>query len=160
MKFPLVMDGLLTYANLNVLPLGSYDVLIGMDWLEAHRANLNCYKKTFEFLDYKGNLRVVKGFPKVISRRKYSAMQLNKFYGKGCRVYETHVLEEEENEYPSLEDLHVLQEFRNVFPNDILGIPPKSDIDFRIELVPSKESMSKTPYRMSTPEMIELKVQL
>ena len=35
-KCPLVMDGLVTCADLNVLPLGSYDVLIGMDWLEAH----------------------------------------------------------------------------------------------------------------------------
>ena len=31
------MDGLLTWADMNVLPLGSYDILIGMDWSEAHR---------------------------------------------------------------------------------------------------------------------------
>ena len=52
------------YADLNVLPLGSYDVLIGMDWLEAHRTKIDCYNKTFECLDEEGNLRVVKGFPK------------------------------------------------------------------------------------------------
>ena len=74
MKCPLVMDGLLTCADLNVLPLGSYDVLIGMDWLEAHREKLDCYNKTFECLDEEGNLRVVKGIQKVISRRKSSAM--------------------------------------------------------------------------------------
>ena len=39
-KCRLVMDGLVTYADLNVLPLGSYDVLVGMDWLEAHRTSL------------------------------------------------------------------------------------------------------------------------
>ena len=70
-KCPLVMDGLDTYANLNFLPLGSYDVLIGMDWLEAHRANLDCCNKTFECLDEKGNLRVVKGFPNVISEGSF-----------------------------------------------------------------------------------------
>ena len=37
--------------DLNVLPLGSYDVLIGMDWLEAHRVKLDCYNKTFECMD-------------------------------------------------------------------------------------------------------------
>ena len=42
------MDGLVTYAYLNVLPLGSYDVLIGMDWLETHRVKLDCYNKYFE----------------------------------------------------------------------------------------------------------------
>ena len=46
----LVRDGLVTYAYLNVLPLGSYDVIIGMDWLEAHKAKLDCYTKTLNAL--------------------------------------------------------------------------------------------------------------
>ena len=54
-KCPFFMDGLVTCADLNVLPLGSYDVLIRMDWLEAHRAKLDCYNKTFELLDEEGN---------------------------------------------------------------------------------------------------------
>ena len=41
-KCLLVMDGLVTCVDLNVLPLGSYDVLIGMDWLEAHEVKLDC----------------------------------------------------------------------------------------------------------------------
>ena len=49
-KCPSVMDGLVTHAYLNVLPPGSYDVLIGMDWLEAQRKRLDCYNKTFEVL--------------------------------------------------------------------------------------------------------------
>ena len=65
-KCPFVMDRLVTCADMNFLPLGSYDVLIGMDWLEAHRARLDCYNNTFECLDEEGNLKVVKGFPKVI----------------------------------------------------------------------------------------------
>ena len=64
MKCPLVMEGLATYAGLNVLPHGSYDVLIGMDWLEVQRKQLDCYNKTFEVLGGKGNLRVLKGFQK------------------------------------------------------------------------------------------------
>ena len=50
-KCPLVMNGLITCVDLNVLLLGSYDVLIGMDWLEAHRVKLDCYNKTFECTD-------------------------------------------------------------------------------------------------------------
>ena len=96
-KCPLVMDGLVTYADLNVLPLGSYDVLIVMDWLESHRAKLDCYNKTFECLDDEGNLRVV------ISRGKSSVMQLKKVYGKGCRVYGAHVLEAAEYDTPRLD---------------------------------------------------------
>ena len=60
--------------------------------MEAHRVNLDCYNKTFECLDEEGNLRVVRGIPEVIYVRQASAVQRNEFCGKGCRVYETHVL--------------------------------------------------------------------
>ena len=50
-KCPLVINGLSTCIDLNVLPLSSYDVLIGMDWLEYHRVKLDCYNKTFKFMD-------------------------------------------------------------------------------------------------------------
>ena len=73
-KCPLVMDGLVTCVDLNVLPLGSYDVLIGMDWLEAHRVKLDCYNKTFECMNEEGNLIVVQGIPKVILVQQVSAM--------------------------------------------------------------------------------------
>ena len=82
-KCPLVMNGLVTYVDLNVLPLGSYDVLIGMDWLEAHGVKLDCYNKTFESMDEEGNPRVVRGIPKVIYVRNISLMQLKKFCRKG-----------------------------------------------------------------------------
>ena len=54
----------------------------------------------------------------------------------------------------------MLQEFRDVFLDEILGLPPKRDIDFTIELVSREAPMSKIPYRMSTPKMLELKIQL
>ena len=53
-KCPLVMDGLITYADLNVLPLGSYDFLTGMNWLEAHKENI----------EKEGHLKVMKSIPK------------------------------------------------------------------------------------------------
>ena len=102
-------------------------------------------------MDDEGNPRVVRGIPKVISVRHILAMQLKKCCRKGCRVYAAHVLEATENETPRLEDFHVLQEFRDVFPHEIPGLPPKRDIDFTIELVPGAAPVSKTPYRMSTP---------
>ena len=108
-KFPLVMNGLVTCVDLNVLPLGSYDVLIGMDWLEAHKVKLDCYNKTFECMDEEGNPRVVRGIPKEISVRHISAMQLKKLCRKGFLLYAAHILEATENETPRLEDFHVLR---------------------------------------------------
>ena len=55
---------------------------------------------------------------------------------------------------------HVLQEIGDVFLDEIPKLPPKRDIDFTIDLVPGAAPVSKTPYRMSTPESLELKMQL
>ena len=73
-KCPLVMNGLITCVDMNVLPLDSYDVLIGMDCLEAHRVKLDHYNKTFECTDEEGNPVVVTSILKVISVRQVSAM--------------------------------------------------------------------------------------
>ena len=55
-----MMNELDTHDDLNILPLGSYDLLIGMDWLEKHRVMLNYYDKTFTCMDYNGNTIKVK----------------------------------------------------------------------------------------------------
>ena len=47
-----------------------------------------------------------------------------------------------------------------MFPDEIPGLPPKRDIDFIIELVPGVAPISKTPCRMRTLEILELKMQL
>ena len=111
-------------------------------------------------MDEEGSPRIVRGIPKVIFVRQISTMQLKKFCRKGCRLYATHVLEATKNETPRLEDFHVLQEFRDVFPDEIPVLPPKRDIDFTIELIPRAAPMSKTHYRMSTPDLLVLKMQL
>jgi hypothetical protein len=56
---PVGMNGLITKAYLNILPLGSYDCLIGMDWLDQHHAILDYHKKEFTCLDEEGNQRAV-----------------------------------------------------------------------------------------------------
>ena len=111
-------------------------------------------------MDEEGNPRVVRGIPKVISISEILAMQLKNFCRKGCQLYATHILETSGDETLRLEDYQVLQEFQDVFPNEIPRLPPQRDINFTIELVPGVEPVSKTPYRMSTTKMLELKMQL
>ena len=131
-----------------------------MDWLEAHRVKLDCYNKTFECTDEEGNPVVVKGIPKVISVRQVSAMQLNKLCRKVFQLYAAHILEPMGDETSRLDDYQVLQEFKDVFPDEIPILPQKRNIDFTIELVPGAAPVSKTPYSMSTLEMLQLKMQL
>jgi hypothetical protein len=59
-----------------------------------------------------------------------------------------------------LEDIHIVREFPDVFPNDLPGMPPERAIEFNIELQPGTAPISKTPYKMSQEELVELKIQL
>ena len=75
MDFPIEFNGPLTKSNLNVLPLGSYDALIGMDWLEKHRDKVDYYEKFIECIDEEGRTRVVKGISKQVSDMHISSLQ-------------------------------------------------------------------------------------
>jgi hypothetical protein len=59
-----------------------------------------------------------------------------------------------------LEDIHVVREFSDVFPDDLLGMPPERVIKFKIELQPGTAPIAKAPYKMSLVEMKKLKIQL
>jgi hypothetical protein len=68
------MNGLNTKEYLNILPLGSYDCLIGMDWLGQNYALLDCHNKEFNFLDEEGNQRKVQGIPKAVTIKEISTL--------------------------------------------------------------------------------------
>jgi hypothetical protein len=59
-----------------------------------------------------------------------------------------------------LEDIHVVHEFSDVFPDDLPRMPPERAIEFKIELQPDTDPISKAPYKMSRKELAELKIQL
>ena len=63
------MSHLKTQVKLKVLSLGSYDVLIGRDWMEKHIVVLNCFEKAFTRLDEKGATIIMKGIPRKVSVR-------------------------------------------------------------------------------------------
>jgi hypothetical protein len=155
-----IMNGLPTRATLNMLPLGYYDVLIGMDWIVAHKTKSDCYNKTLECKDEEGRNITLQGIEKHVSVRQISTLQVNKYCRKGCPLYEIQVLNSVENSKPILEDHPILREYKDVFPEELPGLPPRKDIFFSIELVPGAVPVSRTPQRTSTPELVELKLQL
>jgi hypothetical protein len=153
------MKGMSTKAELNILPLGSYDCLIGMDWLDQHHALLDFRNKRFTCLDEEGNQVTIQGIPRAVAVREISAMQLKKCYRKGCQLFAARVEEVFQDVVSNLENHKVLKEFKDVF-QEVPGLPPKRDIDFSINLMPGAAPVSKAPYRMSTPELKELQLQL
>jgi hypothetical protein len=76
---PMEINGLCTKDDLNIIPLGSYDCLIGMYWLDENHVVLDCYK-TFTCLDEEGNLISIQGITKVVTIREVSSLQLKKNY--------------------------------------------------------------------------------
>jgi hypothetical protein len=63
-------------------------------------------------------------------------------------------------EAKSIEDVPVVREYPDVFPEELPGMPPDRDIEFVIDLIPGTSTIAKKPYRMAAPELAELKKQL
>ena len=90
-------------------------------------------------------------------------MQLKRAIQKGCKAFDGIVLNEENTNNKDklkMEDISILREYSNVFPEEILGLPLKQELDFTIELVPGAVLSSKSPYRMNIIELNELKSHL
>ena len=84
-------------------------------------------------------------------------MQLKKCYMKGCQLFAAPVEEASRDEVSKIGYHDVLTKFEDVF-QEAPGLPLKRDIDFSINLMPGAAPVSKTPYRMSTPELKELQM--
>jgi hypothetical protein len=67
-----------TEATLNIVPLGSYDLLIGMEWLAKYKAKLDCYHKTLECVNEEGRRITLRGIQKLVSMRRISTLQMRK----------------------------------------------------------------------------------
>ena len=87
-----------------------------------------------------------------------SALRANSLLRKWCQGFLAYLVSNE-NEV-SLEDIPVMRGFSNVFPYDLLDLPPEREVEFTIDLLPRTNPISKVPYRMAPIELKELKVQL
>jgi hypothetical protein len=112
------MNRLNTKVDVNIIPLGSYECLIGMDWFEKHHAVLGCYKKTITCLDEEGQQGKVQGIPRVVVR-EISAMQLKKSFIKGCQVFAVHMEYARKDIMLSIECHPVLMDFEDVFGKNL-----------------------------------------
>ena len=136
-----------------------YDVILGINWLSTHYAHTDCYHKRVTFK--------IKGTPEftfegVRNEKKVqiiSAFKTTKLLRRECQGFLATVTDKNETEL-KLEDIEVVKEYPNVFPEKLPGLPPYREIEFSIDLLPKSSSISKAPYRMALAEMKELKEQL
>ncbi|GJY22668.1 RNA-directed DNA polymerase, eukaryota, reverse transcriptase zinc-binding domain protein [Tanacetum coccineum] len=144
---PIRFDDHIRPTNLLPIPMFDFDVILGIDWLASHRATIDCYARTVIF----GNVRqpefVYHGSSPLKSVKLISAMKARTLISHGCQGFLASVMDTS-LESPNIENLSVVREFADVFPDELPGLPPAREIEFGIELIPGAEPISKAPYRM------------
>ncbi|GKF65431.1 hypothetical protein Tco_0191948 [Tanacetum coccineum] len=88
-----------------------------------------------------------------------SCIKTQKYIKKGSELFLAQVAEHESKE-KQLEDFLVIRDFPEVFPDELLGIPPPRQVEFRIDLIPGAAPVARAPYRLAPSEMKELSKQL
>jgi hypothetical protein len=134
-KAPLELAERVFSTDLVILEGQGLDVILGMSWMKLHKAVLDIAGRLI-CLDSPVYGKIILHLP-VISRIKAS-------------LHHVAVLK--------LEDIHVIQEFLDVFPDDLHGMPPERAIEFKIELQPGTALIAKAPYKMSPVELKKLKI--
>ena len=94
-----------TSTHLNVLPLGSYNMILGMEWLDLHRTKVDFYKNVIECLDDDGEKRILQGKKKPTSVRMVTTMQGKCSYRKGCVLFAVHIYSDTRKDFQDPEVL-------------------------------------------------------
>jgi hypothetical protein len=146
---PLTIYGREFLMDLICLPMKDVDVIMGMNWLQFNRVNIDCYHKLviFPSLDVDEESGVL------------STKELKKLLADEAQLFSLFASLSVEGRV-SVEDFPIVCEFPEVFPEDFSDVPPKREVEFSIDLVPGTRPVSMAPYRMSASELVELKKQL
>ena len=153
-------------ANLVVIPLESFDVILGMDWLSQCQAIISYFWKTVSLQAPSGREVIFQGSAREVifqgSAMKYSLSLLSQMFPDRWTRKSGILLAMVDGTEVALqvENILVVCHYPDVFPNDLPGIPPERDAVFEIKLLPGTKPIYRTPYKMAPIEHVELKKQL
>ncbi|GJW92001.1 putative reverse transcriptase domain-containing protein [Tanacetum coccineum] len=121
--------------KIDLLPtqLGSFDVIVGMDWLAYHRAVIDCYEKIIRIPLWNGEIIKVQGEKPEKDPRLLSCIKADK---------------------KKPEDIRIVRDFPEVFPDDMSGLPLVGEVEFGINLILGALPVVKSPYRLAPSKMI------
>ncbi|GJR57052.1 putative reverse transcriptase domain-containing protein [Tanacetum coccineum] len=154
--------------NIDLMPveLGSFDAIIGMDWLVKYQAIIVCAEKIVR-IPWGNETLIVHGDG---SNRGHEARlhiisytKTQEYMLKGCPVFLANVNTketEDKSKKKRLEDVPIVRDFPDVFPEDLPGLPLTRQVEFQIDLIPGAAPVARAPYRLAPSEMKELSEQL
>nr|CAE04057.2 OSJNBb0062B06.15 [Oryza sativa Japonica Group]CAH68039.1 OSIGBa0139N19-OSIGBa0137L10.8 [Oryza sativa] len=131
---PIEIQGIPFLSDLILLDTKNLDVILGMNWLAQFQGVVDCARRTVTL--YWGPDQPVVFFAPPTSAGSLVFHQLG------------------------LPEIPIVSEFEDVFPEELPGMPPKREIEFRIDLAPGTTPLYKRPYRMAANELAEVKKQL
>ncbi|GKB39517.1 putative reverse transcriptase domain-containing protein [Tanacetum coccineum] len=148
------MLGLLGHPfDIDLMPvkLGSFDIIISMDWLEK-RYTVIVWDERIVHIPYGDKVLIIKGDGcKGGSKSKLSIIsctKTQKYIQKGCPVYLAQVTAKRSDDKPEekrLEDVPIVQDFSEVFPEDLPGLPPTRQVEFQIDLILGAAPVARSP---------------
>ncbi|XP_071695848.1 uncharacterized protein [Rutidosis leptorrhynchoides] len=138
---------------------GSFDIIIGMDWLSKNRAEIVCYDKAIRIPQVDGESLIIYGDKKCKQLNLISCLKVQKYLRKGCHAILAHVSKPDPKER-QLSDVAIVRDFPKVFPEDLPGLPPYQAVEFQIDLAPGAAPVALAPYRLAPSELQELASQL
>nr|GEY39696.1 hypothetical protein [Tanacetum cinerariifolium] len=144
--------GHLFKIDLMPIELGTFDVIIEQDAVII-------YGKKVVHVPYKNKTLVVEGDRGASRLKVISCIKARQFIERGSQLFVAHVTEKEPQE-KRIEDVHVIRDFPEVFPDNFPGLPPPWQVEFRIDLAPGAAPVAHAPYRLAPSEMKELAKQL
>ncbi|GJV12920.1 putative reverse transcriptase domain-containing protein [Tanacetum coccineum] len=154
------------HVDLMPVEMGTYDVIIGMDWLTKYQAIIDCAKKIVR-IPFGSEILIFHGDG---SRNKcgtrlniISCTKAQKYLLQGCHVFLAHITIKEtgdKSKKKQLQDVPIVKNFPEVFPEDLPGLPHTRQVEFHIDLVPGVAPVARAPYRLAPSEMKELADQL
>ncbi|GJT42987.1 putative reverse transcriptase domain-containing protein [Tanacetum coccineum] len=126
---------------IDLIPLGqgSFNVIVGMDWLSNQKAVIVCHEKIVRILVEKGKGLYVQGERNVGKTKTLMSTKANEL---------------------TLSDIPIVRDFEDIFLDDLSGLPPQRQVEFRIDLIPGATPVAKSPYQLAPSEMQELSEQL
>ncbi|GJT30492.1 putative reverse transcriptase domain-containing protein [Tanacetum coccineum] len=144
--------------DLMPIKLGSFDVVIGMDWLSKYHARITCDEKVVHIPIY-GVTLIIRGDRSKTRLNLMSYIKTKRYISRGYQVSVAQVMEKKSDER-RLEDIPVVREFTEVFPENLPGLPLVRQVEFQIDLMPGSAPVARAPYILASSEMQELSDQL